>query len=220
MRYTLSILAFLLLLSSCGPDSRPGILGKLRIDSLLTTQEEPPQEAEAMDTASFEQAFGRFFGALQAGDTAALNQFVDAEQGLWLIEQPGAVPAYSHFRTIQQVQRKYQQQPFISINQQVKECQLQQRDVFPEFDCADMDQGATGFAEDGCFYTFETASFQSTDMWQYADLSEQQAQQVQEMQQQVQATVLHTGSSFRFHFGYRNGQWHLLFADLRVPCSA
>ncbi len=222
MRYTLSILGLLLLLTSCGPDGKPGILGRLRVDSLEAVQEEPQraEQPETPDTAAFAAAFNQFFNALQSGDTAALNSFVGAEHGLWLIEQPGAVPAYSHFRSIEQVQRKYQQRPFTSINQEVKACQLQHRDTFPGFNCADMDGGATGFAEDGCFYTFSTSGFQSTDMWQYAELSEQQAQQVQELQQQVEATVLHTGTSYRFHFGYRHGRWLLLFADLRVPCSA
>ncbi|OKL42112.1 hypothetical protein [Pontibacter flavimaris] len=222
MRYTLSVLGLLLLLTSCGPDGKPGILGRLRVDSLEAVQEEPQPASQPADpdTAAFADAFNQFFSALQAGDTAALNRFVEADQGLWLIEQPGAMPAYSHFTSIQQVQREYQQRPFTSINQEVKACQLEHRDTFPGFDCADMDGGSTGFAEDGCFYTFKTANFQHTDMWQYADLSEQQAQQVQELQQQVQATVLHTGTSYRFHFGYRNGRWLLLFADLRVPCSA
>jgi len=202
-------------LSACGLDGRPGVLGKLRIDSLETEPERPL----SIDT-TFEHAFSQFFSALQAGDTSALNQFIDPEQGLWLIEQPGAVPAYNHFKSIAQAERTYQQLPFTSINQQVKTCPLQQRDTLPTFDCADMDGGASGFSEDGCFYTFDTSGFQSTDMWKYANLDEQQAAQVQELQQQVRATVLHTGTAFRFHFGYRHGRWHLLFADLRVPCSA
>ncbi|MCX2739473.1 hypothetical protein [Pontibacter anaerobius] len=223
MRYTLSVLSLLLILTSCGPDGRNSTLGNERIDSVKELQEEEPQGTAtpaAPDTAAFPGAFNRFFSALQAADTAALNTFVDAAQGFWLIEQPGAMPAYSHFTSVQEVKREYQQLPFTSINQQVKQCALQQREEFPAFDCADMDGGATGFAEDGCFYTFITSDFQNTDIWQYAELTKQQEAQVQELQRQVQATVLHTGTAYRFHFGYRNGRWLLLFADLRVPCSA
>ncbi|TPE43895.1 hypothetical protein [Pontibacter mangrovi] len=219
MRNLLFILVALLAFSSCGPNGHNSNLGTERIDSLAAERESP--HASGPDTAAFTQAFNRFFSALQAGDTAALEEeFVDAGKGLWLIEQPGALPAYHQFRSIKEVQREYQQRPFTSISQEMQECLLQRREAFPAFDCAAMDGGATGFSEDGCFYTFNTADFQRTDMWKYASLSEQEARQVQELQQQVQATVLHTGTSYRFHFGYRNGRWLLLFADLRVPCSA
>jgi len=130
------------------------------------------------------------------------------------------VPAYTHYSVVQHVKRQYRQQPFTSIAEQMQQCRLRQRQTFPVFDCADMHQGASGFAEDGCFYSTQTAAFQNSDMWQYANLNKQEQQQVQLLQQQVAATVLHTASSYRFHFGYRKGQWVLLFADLRVPCSA
>ncbi|ARS36477.1 hypothetical protein [Pontibacter actiniarum] len=223
MRHLLTLLGLACILCSCGNGGQNnGTTADGHAASLEAVQEEPvrQQNTAAPDTAAFQQAFDQFFNALQSGDTAALNAFIDPEQGLWLIEQPGALPSYTHFSKVQEVKRQYQQRPFTSINQQLKQCQLQQREAFPEFDCADMDQGASGYAEDGCFYTTNTSGFQNSDMWQYANLTEQQAQQVQEMQQQVEATVLHTGTSYRFHFGYRNGRWRLLFADLRVPCSA
>ncbi|CAM3831684.1 hypothetical protein POKO110462_21420 [Pontibacter korlensis] len=222
MRNILSILFLIAACFACGIDGRNSNLGDERINSLEAVQEEPQRmgQPEEPDAAMFEKAYQQFFSALQAADTAALNNFIDAAQGFWLIEQPGAVPAYAHYATVQEVKWEYLQQPFTSINQQVKECQLQQRKAFPKFDCAAMDGGASGFSEDGCFYTFNTSSFKNSDMWQYASLSAQQEEQVQKLQQQVQATVLHTNSAFRFHFGYNKGRWQLLFADLRVPCSA
>lgn len=191
--------------------------------SAAAVQQEPLSGTTgvAADSVTFEEAFNRFFQALQTKDTAALNSFIDAQQGFWLIEQPGAVPSYTHYKNVQNVKRQHPNQAFTSITERVEQCQLQQRETFPSFSCADMDGGASGYAEDGCFYSTNTSEFQNTDMWQYdASLSEQQARQVQELQQQVDVTVLHTLSSYRFHFGYRNGRWQLLFADLRVPCSA
>ena len=191
------------------------------IDSLEAVQEEPQRKENTpgSDTMSFEVAFGKFFNALQAGDTVALNLFIHPQLGLWLIEQPGAVPAYTHFRSIQAVRRSYQNYPFTSIREQMQECALQERQEFPPFNCAWMDRGRSGYAEDGCFY-HNTTDFKTTDMWQYANLEPQQEQHVQQMQQQVQKTVLHTPSSYRFHFAHDGERWRLLFADLRVPCSA
>ena len=190
-------------------------LNSSKTDSLEALQEEPIRN----DTTDFQDAFEQFSIALQAADTVALNRFIHPELGIWLIEQPGAVPAYAHFRSIQAVRRSYQNLPFASLKEQVQACELQERQEFPEFSCAWMDQGRSGFTEDGCFYHNAT-DFKTTDMWRYASLSPQQEQQVQETQRQVQKTILHTRSSFRFHFAYDGAHWRLLFVDLRVPCSA
>ncbi|GAB3822382.1 hypothetical protein GCM10028895_26770 [Pontibacter rugosus] len=197
-------------------------MGNTKIDSLQAVQEEPLRTSysEEADTAIFAQAFNQFFSAMQSGDTVALNNFIDPKQGFWVIEQPGAMPAYTHYKVIQKVRRKYQNKPFTSITEEVKQCQLVQREELPNFDCGAMDQGRSGFTEEGCFYTTQTKDFRHTDMWKYANLSNQRAEQVQDMQEQVDITVLHTATSYRFHFGYRNGSWRLFFADLRVPCSA
>ncbi|MDX5437960.1 MAG: hypothetical protein LPK03_12235 [Pontibacter sp.] len=222
--FLLFVISLLGTLCSCGNGGqRNSTLPQATPDSLEAVQEEPVRRgaiSTAHDTASFREAFNQFFNALQSGDTAALNNFVDAQQGFWLIEQPGAVPSYTHFNNIQSVKRQHPQSSFISIRERMEQCQLQQRQDFPKFNCADMDGAATGFEEDGCFYSTSTAAFRNADMWKYADLNEQQAAQIQQLQQQIEATVLHTSSSFKFHFGYRNGRWQLLFADLRVPCSA
>lgn len=226
MRYFIPLLLLLIAFNSaCSSEQQTTnharSLSSSGIDSLEAVQEEPQRKKDTpgRDTMSFEVAFEHFFRALQAGDTVALNQFVSPQQGVWLIEQPGAVPAYTHFRSIQEVQRSYQNQPFTSIREQIQECDLQERQEFPEFDCGWMDRGRSGYAADGCFFR-DATDFKNSDMWRYADLNPQQEEQVQRMQQQVQKTVLHTRSSFRFHFAHDGNRWRLLFADLRVPCSA
>ncbi|RDV13266.1 hypothetical protein DXT99_20540 [Pontibacter diazotrophicus] len=226
MRHFIPLLLLLLSFNSaCTPEQQNSdderTLSSSGIDSLEAVQEEPQRKEDTpgTDTMSFEVAFEHFFRALQAGDTVGLNQFVSPERGLWLIEQPGAVPAYTHFQNIQAVQRSYQNQPFTSITEQMQECDLQERQEFPEFDCAWMDRGRSGFAEDGCFFR-DATDFHTSDMWQYANLNPEQEEQVQRMQQQVQKTVLHTRTSYRFHFAHDGERWRLLFADLRVPCSA
>ncbi len=203
------------MLSSCQPQSDQSHQSK----SIPSAPEADLQQTPGTDTVRFEAAFAQFLVALQARDTAAVNTFIDPQAGFWLIEQPGAVPAYTHYASVEQVKRHYQQLPFWSVAAQLDSCRLQQRDSFPAFDCALMDNGGSGYAEDGCFYTNGSA-FQGNDMWKYASLGPQQEAQVQALQQRVQRSVLHTRSSFRFHFGYDGNRWRLLFADLRVPCSA
>lgn len=224
MRYSAWLIGFILLLSGCHtqPDSTQAGQNSsaLLVEGFAspeTLQDEP--QRKQTDSTSFAAAFTAFFDALQAQDTAALNAFIDPQQGFWLIEQPGAVPAYTHYNSVQQVKRSYQDQPFVSIAAQMQACALQPRALFPEFDCAMMDNGGSGYAENGCFYTSGKV-FRGNDMWQYASLNKQQEKQVQDLQRRVQQSVLHTYTSFRFHFGYDGQHWRLYFADLRVPCSA
>ncbi|MBF9253458.1 hypothetical protein I2I11_09160 [Pontibacter sp. 172403-2] len=224
MRYYLWLSGIIFVLSSCRPDqggTHNSTLSAEGTDSGKAAQDERliKEAKSTTDSVAFEAAFERFFAALQAQDTAALNAFIDPKQGFWLIEQPGAVPAYTHYSQVQEVKRSYQELPFVSIAAQMQACNLQQREHFPEFDCAMTDNGGSGYAEDGCFYTNGSA-FRQNNMWQYAGLSKQQEKQVQDLQRQVKQSVLHTYTSYRFHFGYDGQHWRLYFADLRVPCSA
>ena len=186
------------------------------IDSLEALQEEPARK----DTADFGEAFEQFFAALQAADTAALNQFVHPELGVWLIEQPGALPKMTHVTDISAFKREYQDRSFFTVAEDVKECDLSE-EPFPTFDCADMnyEAGATGYSKDGCF-VWQPDKFQKSGYWDYASLTPSQIGQIKAVLPLVRRSVLHTNTSFEFHFGYIDQQWRLLFAKLIYPCSA
>ncbi len=219
----LAYLLLLCLLLAC--NSREASTGQEDLtgataDSLEALQEEHQRKSNTPgpDTMSFVTAFSHFYDALQSSDSVALQQYVDPENGLFIIEQPGALPKMTHVQHLSRFKRDYQQHSFFSIKTEINHCDLQQ-EPFPSFDCADMDQGRTGYAKDGCFASHATA-FQQTNIWNYASLSEAELQQVHTMLPLLQHSVLHTQSSFRFHFGFSKGKWYLYFADLRIPCSA
>ncbi|WP_128396960.1 hypothetical protein [Botryobacter ruber] len=172
----------------------------------------------ATDTVDFEKAFQQFFAALQAADTAALQQFIHPAHGLWIIEQPGAVPKMTHVQHIGQFKREYQDRSFLTVKDEVQQCNLAE-EPFPKFDCADMEGGRTGYSKDGCF-AWNADKFKQSGYWDYASLSDEQMRQVKNTLPLVQKSVLHTKTSFEFHFGYVDGHWRLLFAKLIYPCSA
>ncbi|MDX5346210.1 MAG: hypothetical protein LPK19_03095, partial [Hymenobacteraceae bacterium] len=151
--FYISFCNLFLALWSCGPESRKTEETVLEhgSDSLAAIQEEPVRKTDlpAGDTLSFEIAGQQFFQAVQVSDTTALNQFIHPQLGLWIAEQPGAVPRFTHVKQIQDFKREYQQRPFFTINQELKTCELQ-KSQFPKFDCAEMDNGRTGYARDGC----------------------------------------------------------------------
>ncbi|MER2996571.1 hypothetical protein [Pontibacter populi] len=191
-------------------------------DSLEAVQEEPQRQdtKSTIDTIAFEIAFEQFFTALQTSDTATINQFIDPEHGLWIIEQPGALPKMTRVKDISTFKREYQDRSFLTIREEVKTCDLK-AETWPTFDCADMDydKKTSGYSKDGCFVA-SPGKFQKSGYWDYASLSESEIQTIKATLPFLRKSVLHTATSFEFHFGYIDNHWRLLFTKLIYPCSA
>ncbi|WP_242927909.1 hypothetical protein [Pontibacter vulgaris] len=212
-----------LTITSCNTDTK--ITDKTQpdksTDSLEAVQEEPLRQKSATpDTLAFVISFKQFFTALQAADTATINQFIHPKYGLWVIEQPGALPKMTHVTSITDFKREYQDRSFFTVREEVKACDLKE-EVWPTFDCADMDydKKTSGFSKDGCFVS-GPGKFPKTGYWDYASLSEAEIESIKSTLPLVQKSVLHTATSFEFHFGYIDGHWRLLFTKLIYPCSA
>ncbi|MEJ8803193.1 hypothetical protein [Pontibacter sp. H249] len=173
---------------------------------------------DTSSTTDFHAAFARFFEDLHNADTAGLNQFIHPKYGLWLIEQPGAMPKMTQVFQIQKFGREYKNRSFFTIAPEIEQCKLVE-EAFPSFDCADMEGGKTGYSKDGCFI-WNADKFKKSGYWDYANLSANQIKSIKDTLPLVQKSVLHTKTSFEFHFGYIEGQWHLLFARIIYPCSA
>ncbi|WP_187261078.1 hypothetical protein [Pontibacter beigongshangensis] len=189
-------------------------------DSLEALQEEHQLKSNTPgpDTMSFVTAFSHFYDALQASDTLKLQQHLDPEKGLWIIEQPGAMPKMTYVQDLTRFRRDFQQRSFFSIKNELTTCELE-LEPFPAFDCGAMDQGSSGYAKDGCFAS-DASALRQSGIWDHASLSEAELRQVQAMLPLLQHSVLHTASSYRFHFGFDKGRWYVYFIDLRIPCSA
>ena len=224
MQKLLWINFFWLLISSCNSEERtPANTSKQEsIDSLEAVQEEPHRKNNNPDpdTLSFNVAFSQFFTAIQASDTATIDQFIHPKYGLWVIEQPGALPKMTYVTNITNFRREYQDRSFFTVREEVKECDLKE-EVWPTFDCADMDyeKKTSGYTKDGCFVS-GPGKFQKTGYWDYASLSDSEIASIKSTLPFVQRSVLHTATSFEFHFGYIDGHWRLLFTKLIYPCSA
>ena len=172
------------------------------------------------DTMHFETAFALFLKALHASDTTTLNLFIHPDYGMWVIEQPGALPKMTLVTDIRDFKREYQGRSFFTVRQEVKACELQ-AEPWPSFDCAnvDYDKGQSGYSKDGCF-VWQPDKFRKSGYWDYASLSDSDIKRVQASLPYLQKSVLHTPTSFEFHFGYLDRHWRLLFTKLIYPCSA
>ena len=225
---TLYFLACLILLAgitSCGsgdPEQSMADQRAVNHERLEKVQDEHirRENAPSQDSLSFEQAFSLFLSALQTADTSVVNQFIHPDNGLWIIEQPGAMPKMTRVADVREFRREFQDRSFFTIREEVKTCDLRE-EAWPTFDCADMnyDQGQSGYSKDGCFVS-DAAKFQKSGYWDYANLSDTDIKLIKTSLPLLQRSVLHTATSFEFHFGAVDGQWRLLFAKLIYPCSA
>jgi hypothetical protein len=196
-------------------------------DSGRSGKTSPPQAADLegqaipsqADTVAFETAFQQFFRAIQQADPRQFNQFIHPEHGLYIYEQPGAVPHFTLVRDISQFERHFQNQSFFSVRQDLQQCDLERVESLPSLDCEGEPGNPAGYERTGCFLTDGTA-FRQNEAYQYAPQPEEEKQQVKQVLPLVQKTVLHTASTHKFHFGYVDGRWYVLFIDLMVPCSA
>ena len=224
MKQLLLVALVVIMLSSCSSEERAAENGTVEesINSGETAENETQREQTdpATDSLAFNMAFNRFFTALQNSDTATINRFIHPAYGLWVIEQPGAMPKMTLVSDINKFKREYQDRSFFTIADEMKACNLKE-ETWPTFDCADMnyDEGKSGYSKDGCFVS-GPGKFVKSGYWNYADLPLTQIKRIQTTLPRISKSVLHTNTSFEFHFGYVDNHWRLLFAKLIYPCSA
>ena len=162
-------------------------------------------------------------GALRGHDAAVLNQLIDPEFGLWILEQPGAMPLVTRVAEVGAFRRASQNLPLFSLDKQLMACpQLRDVPLLPEADCGLQTKQNAGFARQGCFAGPATA-FRNLEFWASATVKGGTAAQGKAAQGRTGRTVLQTRTGFRFHFAKSagvGGRWRLIFIDLREPCIA
>ena len=162
-------------------------------------------------------------GALRGHDAEVLNQLIDPEFGLWILEQPGAMPLVTRVAEVDAFRRANQNLSLFSLDKQLMTCpQLRVLQQLPEADCGLQTKQNAGFAQSGCFAGPATA-FRTLDLWPSATVKGGTAAQGKAAQGRTVRTVLQTRTGFRFHFAKSagaGGRWRLIFIDLRRPCIA
>ncbi|MBK0401675.1 hypothetical protein I5M27_01680 [Adhaeribacter sp. BT258] len=195
-------------------------------DQESTAAKSPPghDEIDGRDTirAKAQSEFVTFFTQFQTAvyneDADAFNHFMDSERGVYIIENPGAMPKMTLVKDIRNFKRDFQQQSFFTIKDGLQSCKLKE-ETLPTFNCEGQTGGNTGYSKEGCFVA-DAEAFRKTEMHKYASLPENELKNIEKTLPLVQKTVVQTATSYQFHFGQINGKWKVLFIDLRIPCSA
>jgi hypothetical protein len=217
-------LGLLLFLFSC--DSSDQIENRssqpLEADSVLSPLQGPDdangKPVKPVYLSRFAKAFFDFQEAVYNEDAEGVNNFIDPGIGLYIIENPGALPKMTLVRDIRDFKRDFKEESFFTIKDRLQSCQLKEESL-PAFTCGTETKLSGGYSKEGCFAA-DDQEFQKNEVYKYASLPDPEVKNIERTLPLVKKTVVQTASSYRFHFGYINGQWKVLFIDLRVPCSA
>ena len=227
----LCVAAAALLLAACDTKNPNGMpdetAARSAVRALPATAPKPDSAAARTENAvlpadtSVAGAWLLLEGALRGHDAAVLNQLIDPEFGLWILEQPGAVPLVTRVAEVGPFRRANQNLPLFSLDKQLMTCpQLRAVPQLPEADCGLQTKQNAGFAQSGCLVGPATA-FRALDLWASATVKGGTAAQGKAAQGRAVRSVLQTRTGFRFHFAKSagaGGRWRLIFIDLRAPC--
>src|SRR5688572_18597552 len=119
----LFLIGFLFLLNSCKPSTEKNKNPEVIVNDTLQVVQEETQKKEAQN-GNFEEAFQDFLLTIKNEDAAAFSQFIDLERGLWIIENPGAMPKMTQVKNIQEFKREYQDRSFFTIREKLDKCHM------------------------------------------------------------------------------------------------
>ncbi|WP_400192227.1 hypothetical protein [Hymenobacter sp. B81] len=214
------LLAGLASLSSCQSNDAPGSRSPADLRAPGEVIKEQPLPATSQPDTSLPAAFTRFTDALRQADTTALNGLIEPAHGLWILEQPGALPLLTRVGDIRGFRRENQQRPFFSLAAELMPClRPEPVDTLPRATCDGRPGNEAGFARLGCLLApHRDAGLNG--IWPHATLRGGTVAQGQAALARISHTVLQTRSGFRFHWARTAQGWRLVLVDLRIPCSA
>jgi hypothetical protein len=132
---------------------------------------------------------------------ANINQYIHPENGLWLVQSPGAMPSMSNTTQVDK--------NFPVDFSAVKDEEL------PKVNC----DSKSLWTKEGC-YAQEINSFNEERIWIYCGLSKEDLAKVGDIAKTISWTVINTSLGARYYFSMIDGKWYLTVVDLRKPCAA
>lgn len=211
-----------LLLTACPGKQRSGPQPPTELDVPgEVIQEKPLPAAQALQAdTSAAGAFLRWTDALRAADTAAVNAFISPRHGLWVLEQPGALPLLTRVTDTRQLRRSHQSSSLFSLSSELMPClRPEPVDTLPTATCDGAPGNEAGFRRTGCLLgPARPAALKP--FWDHATLRGGTAGQGRAALAGSRYAVLQTATGYRFFWAREAGQWRLVLLDLRVPCSA
>ncbi|PCJ23401.1 MAG: hypothetical protein COA97_11740 [Flavobacteriales bacterium] len=204
-----------LLIVGCFPDSAEEVVNSLTSPKEMEMEEDLKRVRVKLsqEDSSFQQFYSRFVMSLLIGNRQEMHKFVSPENGVYMIESPGALPLIS--KTYQLAEFKLQNDSSVWMTNIDVHIMMEDLvfETLPKVICDE-----EIYDKQGCFAQ-EINPLLESQIWNYAGLNEKQIQAIEFLVKTVEITVVNT-SNFIFYFSKIEGKWFLTFLDVRTPCAA
>lgn len=165
-------------------------------------------------STDFDLFFCKFVTMLNSKDEKNFNQFIDTSMGLFLIKTSGAMPQFEKVMDIAKTSISDKKKIVESIEMEALK-KIQNR-KFPLVDC-DFKNG-TPYAENG-YFMYPDNDFKKSKIWEFANLKPNVVKEIEAQATLVKMVFLNT-KTYKFYFSFTKNSWHLVFIDMRIPCTA
>ena len=186
--------------------------GKLT-DNYIDTTENDLQIERISDTINrdFLECYNGIVLGVGTHNDSLFNSFIHNSYGLYIIESSGALPMIRKFYDIRKFSDNIEKK---SINELLyHEMSEPIFEFLPKVIC-----DTEIYDKEGCFAQ-EINPLIKSQIWNYANLNENEIQATETLAKSIKMTVLNT-SNYTFYFSKIESKWYLTFLDMRAPCTA
>lgn len=164
------------------------------------------------DIKQFNWFYSAFAHAATTGNDTLFNIVIHPKYGLWIIHSEGAVPEFTHVKSILEF-KKANGKGILPFDRAAM-MSVPREETLPVVTC----EGKKIYDKSGCFTSLQN-TFAEQKIWKYAGLSADKDREIEESAQTITRTVVNT-ENYRFYFSLIEGSWYLTFMDIMRPCEA
>ncbi len=157
-----------------------------------------------------------FLENMKAGNTQALEPYINAQTGCVLVLQPGAFPVPTWITSVKEIYTNY---PALSARTKIS-CNLQM-EALPAFDCEN------GFTKQGCFmagvpgYNGLSVLIQDLSDSGVGQYSAADIQKARDLESHIEMKLVDTQSMVSLYLGRVEGKWYVLAINMsEFSCEA
>lgn len=211
MKNALYVILILGMLSSCS-NEQPEVSPPITLEQLEMIESEVQSEHELSSVEiDFADFYSVFSATIESRNYEMFNGFIHPDNGCYAIESSGAMPVFTSVYDVGEFISKLKAKrffdlPFVEIDHMVS------FESLPNITCE-----AQIYDKVGCFAN-SSEEFKTSEIWNYAGLSEDLVVEVGSLADKVNITVVNT-SNYNYHFSKIEERWYISFVDFRVLCA-
>jgi len=207
------ILAFLMVsFGACQMEDAPTLVQE-EVETVQSQIDAMPAE-EVKNDRPFGLYYHQLLMALASNDPASFNDLIHPENGCYLIESPGAIPAITLITDVGMVMRKGTERGLLDWDNAFLSFSLTEESL-PTIDCDSPD----GFYSKEGTFVDDVNGLAEGQIWKYVGLDDKDKATIALLAGTITKTIVNT-AGFTAYFSKIDDEWYITFFDIRVPCTA